>query len=328
MSFFGTWELKVRPVICKMISIIPHIREMMNIAFKPVNGLDLLEQPDKENLERRIASIDEKFSFITAEQSRSRILGRKQRGELIRYYNDLLRRLENQIVTDLVCPVIKTLISKGELYIDSDYNPFVSFYMKELEHSVQLAELNIFENPLKASLIRKMESGIDFLLSIHPRCYDYMHLTMGQFYLKVKYSKAEEKSFLINIPGVHGAEILLKVTAAVCSAMELNNYAFRTQFRGFGVQDTFALTTLFCLSELCQRSKSTGVLSLILDRLIIECSIILRLYTNTEVMNDVIKDTLYSVSDEDKILPGHVRIASESSTDLVTHELDSELRYL
>jgi hypothetical protein len=109
MSFTLKWSSLIEPIFSKIVAIIPHIREILNIAFKPFNGLDQLEISDENSLRNRILFIDEKFKYISNDSTNAIVLNSENRTRILIRYKDQLNLLQKHMLTDMLMPLFEEM---------------------------------------------------------------------------------------------------------------------------------------------------------------------------------------------------------------------------
>nr|WCD55509.1 MAG: 37 kDa protein [Ophiovirus lactucae] len=293
MSFFGQWIQYIDPIITRALSILPHLREIINIAFKPFNRINLLDDHDRTHLANRIRFIESKLSLIGEEKANIEILDKNTRKMIIVFYSEKLKQLERKMIREFMLPVFTHLTNPGMSLFDIKQNNFYNFYSEELEESMMLPEKEFSIPPLKRSILRTLENGLDYLMRNHPR---RSATTLNRIdYLKSVEKRGEKQE-------IHGVEHISNYQAVdsvgFCTYLwnEIGavKNIFLNQFLYLGVDSSYVI--LFphgCFSILEKHSMNSMILEEIFDKVIIELCLSIKILQSTDTYNNTLIEFFY-----------------------------------
>nr|DBA06862.1 TPA_asm: 37 kDa protein [Agrostis ophiovirus_agro] len=292
MSFSLKWHSLIEPIFSKIVAIVPHIREILNIAFKPFNGLDQLENSDEISLRNRISFIDEKFKYMSSDKTNTIMLRSEDRTRILMRYKDQLNRLQNHMLTDMLVPLFEEMTESLESIGALEKNNFVIFYQKEMEHSLILHEKEFSINPIKKSLIRTLEEGLDYMMKMHPR------RTGPGLYVIDRYHAHGRKGYggKYSLENLNNSSCLdlFGVINFTWNSIGLRKDVFLTQFMKQRVDCVFELGFPSGRYSVISRYRGDpSLLEDIMDKLIIESSIMMRLWTTTSLFDKQLFDYMY-----------------------------------
>nr|DBA06866.1 TPA_asm: 37 kDa protein [Agrostis ophiovirus_poa] len=292
MSFSLKWHSLVEPIFSRIVAIVPHIREILNIAFKPFNGLDQLEISDEMSLRNKILFIDEKFKYMSNDTTNAIMLRSEDRTRILMRYKDQLNLLQKHMLADMLIPLFEEMTESLEAIGNLEKNSFVRFYLKEMEHSLILHEKEFSIDPIKKSLIRTLEEGFDYLMKMHPR------RTSPGLYVIDRYqafgrANQEGKYSLENLNNSSCLD-LFGVINFTWNSVNLRKDVFLTQFMKQRVNCVFELGfPRGRCSVILRERNDPSLLEDIMDKLIIESSIMMRLWNTTNLFDKQLFEYMY-----------------------------------
>jgi hypothetical protein len=292
-SKFLMWASLIEPVLNKALAIIPHLKEIISIAFKPFNGKDILDNHDETHLRNRIDLIDSKLSVLGMGDTTTAFLDSTQRSIIIRRYNLKMVELEKLIISEFIKPYLNNLLfTKLERTMTIE-NKFISFFDKEMEHSFMLPEKVFSLPPVKEGILRNLQKGLDFLLELYPsrvNCDDFI----GTFELKISdksrkdnwsWRFAENNRPLIEVIGL---------TNYIWNNIGVKKDRFLYIFDHLGIPSIYYV----CCPKGCMKMfyavyERQDKLEVLFDKLIICLSLTLRLLKNTSTLDEDLIGYLY-----------------------------------
>nr|DBA06918.1 TPA_asm: 37 kDa protein [Holcus ophiovirus] len=292
MSFMIRWAMFIEPVLCRALSIIPHVKEIINIAFKPFNGINELNEQEIIFLRNRIEFIDKKFDYFSSSMTGTISLDSESRMKIIEMFNEKLKVLEGLIIKELIVPSLVEL-SCDSVSFELKESNLLNHYSNEMKQSFALHEKEFFISPIKDSIIRSLESGLDYFLQVHPR------RTTPREYMKDRYitsldSKIDDDHYGMKGKDNSAALDLIGLITFTWNKMGIKEDHFLTQFSRDKVMNTYDLAfPRGCCNIVKKHNGEIFVLDDVFDKLIIEISTMLRLYKTTSEFDDTILSYLY-----------------------------------
>nr|UXK95488.1 ORF5 protein [Carrot ophiovirus 1] len=292
MSTFGSWMKLVDPIMNRVLAIIPHLKEIINIAFKPFNGSDILDDHDHKHLKNRIMFIDEKIHYGDEKPVRTFLLNHENRSNIIMSYSNRISQLEKSLVTEVIKPVIEHLSSENDSIFDHEANPFLIHFQKEMKHSLLLPEKEFFMSPIKKILIGNLEEGLKYLLDMHPKKFDARQ-SRSTYYQKLTLRGTRQEAY--GSPFVQNSKILGLVgySTYVWNLIGLREDLFLTQF----YETNFRSTYMICFTRACgtfvNSSGNIRILEDIFDKLIVESGLLIRTIQSLSYFDDSLTDYFY-----------------------------------
>nr|WCD55514.1 MAG: p38 [Ophiovirus ranunculi] len=278
MNIFAYWVVILEPLVCKAMAIIPHIKEIINIAFKPHNGIDILDELDQNNLTNRIKFIDQKFKYIGEPEHQNFLLDAKQRRMIIEKYNLNLNTLEEKLLADFIKPVLEEFMKKDSNFTPIETNGFLNFFKKEMEHSLSLHETVYFYNPIKESLIRDLEKGIDYLIHYNPRRVDNLLQSHGH-----PGNDINGRIKCVRTPDQRECITLITFMNYFSNELGIHTDKFMYQFYYYNIKYTYCLL-IEIYHDRTHREKFER-LTTMFDKVTIQSSIMLRVLKTTSAFD-------------------------------------------
>nr|AWJ64336.1 MAG: putative 37 kDa protein [Mirafiori lettuce big-vein virus] len=292
MGSFADWMRLIDPILSRAIAIIPHLKEIINIAFKPFNGIDALDDHDHKHLKNRILHIDEKLYYNERKPVRSYVLDSENRSNIITGYNEKMKSLEESVVKEVIYPILMHLSSQRETLIRMEEIPFLSHFDREMKHSFLLPEKEFFIQPVKKILINNLEKGLSYLLDMHPRRND-LNQNRAEYYQRIYSRGFNQESYGSPMLKNNKALELISYSTYIWNKIGLREDLFLIQFYETGFKSTYmACFPRACSSYLAKRQDSKS-LEMVFNTLIVESGFIIRVAQSLSFFDNSLSDYFY-----------------------------------
>jgi hypothetical protein len=266
----------VEPILCRAIAIIPHVKEIINIAFKPFNGIDRLDENDHKSLMNRIEAINAKFEYIKGSITNTGLLDALHRSNLIEHFTLQITRLEKTMLEELITPVFLHLSKGTEGMFLTDNNNFCLYYNNEMKHSLMLPEKSFSINPVKRSMVRRLEGGLDYLMGMHPKR-GGMKEFRRDYYLNLYWRSTVQVKHGHPVIDNYSVLDLIGLSTYLWNKLGISKDYFLTQFYSNGLKSTYMVAfPRACRAVIDEKACKDDFLGGIFDRLIIESSLLIR----------------------------------------------------
>lgn len=288
-TIFSRWTNLIEPILCRALAIIPHLREIISIAFKPFNGRDILDDHDETHLRNRIEFINHKFSYITTEKVNTTCLDNQQRSFILEWYNMKLEELEKTMYSDLIKPIIWSLLQGKPNEMILRGNLFMKFFDKEMKHSLLMSEKSLVIKPIKESVLRRLDRGLDYLLDYHPSMAG-LDTFRGNFMNIIEdRSIRDSKSWRFKESNRITVSMLGTINH-IWNIIGAGQDRFLTQFHRKGIPSLY----YFCTPKGCELAFIfSDDVEVEFDHLILCVSFTLRLLRNTDLFNEQMMEYNY-----------------------------------
>lgn len=292
MNSFAGWMKLIDPILSRAIAIIPHLKEIINIAFKPFNGIDKLDDHDHQHLKNRILNIDEKIYYNERKPIRSFLLDNENRSNIILGYNEKIKQLEAAIVKEVISPILIHLSSQRGALIKMEEIPFLAHFEREMKHSLLLPEKDFFIQPVKKVILANLEQGLSYLLDMHPRKNDSGQ-TRIEYYHKIYSRGFNQESYGSPMLKNNKALELIGYSTYIWNLIGLREDLFLIQFYETGFKSTYMACFPRACSSFLYKHKNAESLDMIFSTLIIESSFIIRVAQSLSFFDDSLSDYFY-----------------------------------